>query len=108
MSGSPLEVMTVTIGVLLVIFLTGGLNSGTFFFIYFLLFGAAFVFEPILVFAVLAGIVVLFLPQALNTGELFSNMIRVGSLVFVAPIAYFFGREFKRRENSDERTKKGN
>lgn len=98
MSGSPLEVMTVTIGVLLVIFLTGGLNSGTFFFIYFLLFGAAFVFEPILVFAVLAGIVVLFLPQALNTGELFSNMIRVGSLVFVAPIAYFFGREFKSRE----------
>lgn len=98
LSGSPFEIITLTIGVLLVIFITGGLNSGTFFLLYFLLFGAAFLFEPVLVFAVLVGIVGLLLPQALNTGELFNNMIRVGSLVFVAPIAFFFGREFKERE----------
>lgn len=98
LSGSPFEIISLTIGVLLLTFLTGGLNSGTFFLLYFLLFGAAFLFEPVLVFAVLIGIVSLLLPQALTTGELFTNMIKVGSLVFVAPIAFFFGREFKERE----------
>ncbi len=103
LTGSPFETISLTIGVLLIIFITGGLNSGTFFLLYFLLFGAAFLFEPVLVFAVLLGIIILLLPQTLETGELFSNLIRVGSLVFVAPIAYFFGREFKAREQKSSK-----
>ena len=95
--GSNKEVFTITLALLLSIFLTSGLNSSLFFLLYFLLFGIVFLFEPGTVFVLLLGLGAVFF-QSLNEGDLISNLIKLGSLVFLSPISYFFGREFQRRE----------
>lgn len=95
--GSNKEVFTITLALLLSIFLTGGLSSNLFFLLYFLLFGIVFLFEPESVFVLLLGLGVVFF-QSLGEGDLLSNLIKLGSLAFLSPISYFFGREFQRRE----------
>lgn len=99
--GSNLEFFAITVGLLLTIFLTDGLYSNLFFLVYFLLFGLSFMFEPFTVFVFLIGLLVLFISQALQN-DVFSNMLRLGSLVLLSPIAFFFGREFRRRERLED------
>lgn len=96
-AGSNKEVFTVTVTLMLAIFLTGGLQSNLFFLVYFLLFGIVFIYEPETVFVLLAGIGAVFLQPLLEGGELVGNLIKLGSLAFLSPISYFFGKEFKRK-----------
>ncbi len=95
--GSNKEVFTITLALLLAIFLTGEINSNLFFLLYFLLFGIVFLFLPETVFVLLAGLGVVFF-QSLSEGDLLSSLIKLGSLAFLSPVSYFFGREFQRRE----------
>lgn len=99
--GSNIEVFTITLALLLAIFLTGGLASSLFFLLYLLLFGIVFLFEPRSVFVLLLGLSIVFF-QSLNEGDLLSNLIKLGSLTFLSPIAYFFGREFQKHEKLKE------
>ncbi len=99
--GSTIEVFSITLALLLGIFLTGGLNSNLYFLLYFLIFGLVFLFQPTTVFVLLAGLLIVFFPS-LSEGDLFSNIIKLGSLAFLAPISYFFGREFQRREKLEK------
>lgn len=99
--GSYIEFFTINVGILLIIFLSEGFHSNLFFLVYFLLFGMTFMFEPPTVFVFMLGLIILFIEQALG-GDVFSNLIRLGSLILLTPIAYFFGREFKRREKLEE------
>lgn len=99
--GSNKEVFVITATLLLAVFLTGGLNSNLFFLLYFLLFGIVFLFEPPTVFVLLLGLVVVFFPS-LNEGDLVTNIIKLGSLAFLSPISYFFGREFQKRETLEK------
>lgn len=96
-TGAFYEVATVITALLLAVFLTGGLGSNLYFLLYFLLFGIVFLFEPATVFVLLVGLLVVFY-QSLFEGDMMSNLIKIGSLIFLAPISYFFGREFRRRE----------
>lgn len=96
--GSTYEVATVTIAIMLAIFITGGLESGLYFLLYFLLFGIVFLFEPASVFIMLIGILTVFFGQAGDESNLVPNLVKLGSLVFLSPIAYFFGREFAKRQ----------
>lgn len=96
-SGSYIEFLTITISILLLIFLTGGINSSFYFLTYFLLFGLSFTFEPLTIFVFLMGILLVFLPQAL-TDNIIANSIRLGSLILLSPIAFFFGTELKKRD----------
>lgn len=104
-AGSNLEFFAITVGILLTIFLTGGFHSNLFFLVYFLLFGVTFMFHPLTVFVFLAGLLLLFISSALQ-GDVFANMIRLGSLILLSPIAYFFGREFRRREHLEKEVEK--
>ncbi len=79
--------------ILLLIFSTGEFSSPLFFLLYFLEFGIAFVFDPILVFIFLIATIGLFLTDALKDDSV-GNFIRLGSLVFIAPLAYYFGKEY--------------
>ena len=101
-SGSGAEVFVVTTALLLTIFLTGGLSSNLFFLLYFLLFGIVFLFVPETVFVLLLGLGIVFFQQ-LSDGDLLSNLIKLGSLAFLAPISYFFGREFNKREKLEHK-----
>lgn len=102
LSGSSIEVAIITMSLLLIIFMTGGLTSNLFFLLYFLVFGMVFLFLPETVFVLVLGIEVLFF-TSLGNGDLLSNLIRVGSVAFLSPIAYFFGREFQRREKLEQK-----
>lgn len=99
--GSYVEFFTITVSILLVIFLTNGLNSNLFFLTYFLLFGMTFIFEPPTVFLFLLGLIGIFITPALQ-GEVVPNLIKLGSLVLLSPIAFFFGSEFKRRQTLED------
>lgn len=83
--------------ILLLIFATGSISSSLFFLLYFLGFGIAFVFEPPAIFVFIVGAVLVFLPDALK-GDTFGNFLKVGSLLLISPLAYFFGREYRKSD----------
>ena len=105
LTGSNLEIFGITTAVLLIIFLTGAIQSNLFFLIYFLLFGLAFLFEPATIFVFVICMSLIFLDATLK-GEVFSNLIKAGSIIFLSPIAFFFGREFRRREKLEDEVEK--
>src|ERR1035437_6816777 len=87
--------------ILLLIFATGSISSSLFFLLYFLGFGIAFVFEPPAIFVFIVGAVLVFLPDALK-GDTFGNFIKVGSLLLISPLAYFFGREYRKSDKQED------
>ncbi len=86
--------------VLLLMYVTGGFNSLLFFLLYFVSFSIAFTLEPEVVFVYLVGVLLLFFPEIL-TGSTMGNLVKIGSLFLLSPLAYFFGKEF--REHTRER-----
>ncbi|MCL5435291.1 MAG: hypothetical protein M1405_02795 [Patescibacteria group bacterium] len=86
--------------ILLLVFATGSISSSLFFLLYFLGFGIAFVFEPPAIFIFIVGAVLVFLPDALR-GDAFGNFIKVGSLLLISPLVYFFGREYRKSDKEE-------
>lgn len=106
--GSDKEIFVITVFVLLMIFLTGGIKSPIFFLAYFLLFGITFIFEPFAIFVFMVCIAALFLPESLQD-DVVGNLVKLGSLLILAPIAFFFSLEYKKREKlSQEKEKREN
>lgn len=96
-TGSALEIYGIVTITLLIILLTDGLASPLFFFIYFILFFLAFMSKPYTVWVFLISTILYFTPQAsdnLNS----DTFIKIGSLVLIAPIAFFVAKELQRRE----------
>lgn len=87
--------------IFLLIFSTGGINSALFFVLYFLVFGIAFVFNPLTIFVFIFGSVLLFVPFI--EPDLTTNLLKLGSLALISPLAYFFGREYKKADAQDEK-----
>jgi hypothetical protein len=83
--------------ILLLIFATGSLDSPLYFLLYFIAFGISFVLVPETVFVFMIGCMLIFLPSAFS-GNVAENLIKVASLGLLSPLAYFFGREFRARE----------
>lgn len=103
--GGPIGVFVLNTVIFLIIFATGGISSSFFFVLYFLVFGIAFVFEPALAFVFAAGALIVFLPN-ISQGNIFENVVKVGSLLLISPLAYFFGNMFKKEDkNQDEMVK---
>ena len=96
--GSYPEIASIIICLVLAITITGGIQSNLFFLLYFLLFGIAFLFEPVIIFVFVLGIGAIFLQDAL-ANDVFNNFIKLGSVLLLAPIAFFFSKELKSREN---------
>lgn len=84
--------------VLLLIFSTGDLTSPLFFLLYFLAFAIALTLTPITVFVYTLGVFLLFLPLAFSPFS-FEDVLRVGSIFLITPLAFFFGKEMKERES---------
>ena len=101
-TGSNKEVFTVITAVMLAIFLTGGLDSQLYFLLYFLLFAVVFLYHPAAVFVLILGILVVFF-ESVSQGSLATSLIKLGSLVFLSPIAYFFGREFQKKQRLEDK-----
>ena len=87
--------------IFLLIFSTGGLSSALFFVLYFLCFGIAFVFNPMTIFIFIVGSIVIFAPYV--SVDLTTNLLKLGSLALISPLAYFFGREYRKSDIQDEK-----
>ena len=42
----------------------------------------------------------MFLPNALQ-GDTFGNFLKIGSLLLISPLAYFFGREYRKSDSQE-------
>lgn len=102
--GGPLGIFILNTVILLFVFSTGGLSSGFFFLLYFVVFALVFVFEPYTIIAFAIGIVLIFIPEAIK-GDIFGNFIRLGSIVLISPLAFFFGKEYKKSGEDIEKIK---
>jgi hypothetical protein len=87
--------------VFLLVFATGGINSSLFLLLYFVGFGIAFVFEPAVVFVYLLGTALVLTP-AIIQDDVTGNIIKCSTILVVGPLAYFFGREYRKEEKEDE------
>jgi len=87
------EGVVLTAIVLLIVFSTGGAGSPMFFLVYFLMFGLAFVWEPQLVLNFSALLAPLLFFSTVNISQT-QSLINLGSVFFIAPLSWFFGRQF--------------
>jgi hypothetical protein len=94
-----------TISVLLLISTTGNLESILFFLSYFLCFYLAFALSPEMVFVFSAAIMVWFLPDKTHL-SFFPDSIKLGSLLLISPLAYFFGKAIAAKEQQDQRSQR--
>jgi hypothetical protein len=108
--GGSLDIFILNTAIFLLIYLTNAIISPLFFLLYFLGFGITFIFEPATVFIFAICTIFIFLPQTLKNGSL-ESFIKLGSLLLISPLAFFFGQEYKdqdkeiaKRESLQERT----
>ncbi len=101
-TGSNKEIYIILVFALLIVFYTGGIKSIVFFLVYFLLFGITFTFQPSMILLFLICLIGLFLPETLQD-DVFGNIAKLSSLLLLAPIAFFFGREYRKREKLQEK-----
>jgi hypothetical protein len=87
--------------ILLLISSTGGIDSVLFFLLYFLCFGIAFAFEPTVIFVFALGAILVFIPEAVK-GDLLVNLLKLGSLLLISPLAFFFGNEYRKNDKDNE------
>ena len=88
--------------ILILVSSTGEISSPFFFFLYFLSFAIAFVFDPKVVFVFTIGLIVLFFPSSLNT-DLTRNLILLFSLFLLSPLAFFLGIAYQEKQEDKRR-----
>jgi len=93
---SARDIFIINTVVILLIIVTGDIYSPVFFLAYFLCFGITFIFEPITVFVFAIGAILIFLPYAMQNHAI-ESYIKLGSMLLIAPLAFFFGKEYKDR-----------
>ncbi len=88
--------------IFLLIYATGQMTSWFFFLLYFLGFGITFIFEPETVFVYALLTIAMFVPEILKNGGSLGTYIQLGSFLFISPLPYFFGKEYRDREQQEE------
>ena len=91
---NPLSLSILIALVLLLISITGLITSPLYFLLYFIPFAITFVLLPPTTFVFLAGCILLFFSSALEA-NVTENLIKLGSLMLITPLAYFFGKEYR-------------
>jgi len=93
-----------TMVILLMVISTGGLNSPLFFLIYFLMFGLALLFEPIITLSLTVAMVLFFLFSPTKQ-EPINELLQLFSLILITPVALFFGKQYLRVLKDEEKIK---
>jgi hypothetical protein len=63
-------------------------------------FGIAFVFEPSVTFVFVLGAILIFMPEVLKV-DFVNGFLKVGSLLLISPLAYFFGKEYRKTDKQE-------
>jgi len=98
--GTTMDILVLQCSIFLLITITGNLYSPLFFLVYFLGFGITFIFEPATVVVYVICSIGIFLPQAIKNGSL-ESFLRLGSIILIAPLAFFFGSEYRDRDQQE-------
>lgn len=96
-----LETIVLTSSLLLILTSTGGLGSPLFFLVYFLLFGVSLLFDPPTT-LVLTLSLVLFFADSLTS---INAVLQLVSLLFITPVAIFFGKQYLRLLETQQKIK---
>ena len=96
-----LETIVLTSSLLLILTSTGGLGSPLFFLVYFLLFAVSLLFDPPTT-LVLTLILVLFFANSLTS---LNAALQLLSLLFITPLAIFFGKQYLRLLETQQKIK---
>jgi hypothetical protein len=99
-----IEAIIFTMVVLLLVASTGGLTSPLFFLTYFLMFGLALLFEPLITFSLALAMVFFFLLRPVKE-TLLQEGLQLLSLLLVTPLAMFFGRQYLKLLADEEKIK---
>lgn len=99
--GTP-DIFILNTVIFLLIYATGQMTSWFFFLLYFLGFGITFIFEPETVFVYALCTIAIFLPEVMKNGGSLGTYIQLGSFILIAPLPYFFGKEYRDREKQEE------
>lgn len=98
------DAIVFTMVVMLLVYSTGGLTSPLFFLVYFLMFGLALLFEPLVTVSLTAAIILLFL-LAPTTQDPLTEVLQLFSLILITPLALFFGSQYLKVLESEEKIK---
>lgn len=101
-AGGIPDVFALNTAIFLLIYATGQMASWFFFLLYFLGFGITFIFEPATVFVFALGTIAIFIPEVIKNGGSLGTYIQLGSFILISPLPYFFGREYRDREEQEE------
>lgn len=96
--------MILTLVVMLLVYSTGGLTSPLFFLVYFLMFGLALIFEPLITLT-LASAMILFFLLTPTKQEPLNEALQLFSLLLITPLALFFGSQYLKLLESEEKIK---
>jgi hypothetical protein len=99
-----IDAVVFTMIILLLVISTGGLTSPLFFLIYFLMFGLALLFEPLISFSLALAMVLFFLFTPSQT-EVKNELLQLFSLILITPVALFFGKQHLKVLQDEEKIK---
>jgi len=100
-----LESVVFTLIILMTVNATGGVNSGFFFLIYFLLFSLSLLLEPIISIITTISLIIFFL-MSLPPGQSLKSLLPIFSLAFLTPFALFLGQEYIEVQKSKVESRK--
>jgi hypothetical protein len=98
------DAVVFTMVVMLLVYSTGGLTSPLFFLVYFLMFGLALLFEPLVTVSLAAAMILLFVITP-TTQEPLTEALQLFSLILITPLALFFGSQYLKVLESEEKIK---
>lgn len=99
------ESVVFTLIILMTVNSTGGVNSGFFFLIYFLLFSLSLLLEPVISITATISLIIFFL-MSLPPGQSLRNLLPIFSLAFLTPFALFLGQEYVEVQKSKVKTQR--
>jgi hypothetical protein len=99
-----IDTVIFTMIILLLVISTGGLTSPLFFLVYFLMFGLALLFEPLISLSLTVAMVLFFLFTP-SQAEPKNELLQLFSLVLITPVALFFGKQYLKVLQDEEKIK---
>lgn len=102
--GQVLNVKSFIFTAVIILFIssTGGIESPFFFLLYFLSIGIALLLRPVISVFLVIALTIYFLPN-INEGDFTTNLIKISSLLMIAPLAIFFARQYLKSQEQNKK-----
>lgn len=99
-SGKAGEIFFISTIVLLMIEITGGIDSPVYFLNYFLLFGLPLVSSPLTSLIFTGSIILFYIPELIRDFNT-DILLRIGSILLLLPLSYFLSSELMKRQREN-------